>query len=135
MVEIDVTEEHPDILHNIEMALIPLYQEDEEMTDWEAERALNALIRTYRAEESGRKSRRLNLSGLTREAYERVHMITELHLGRGTLEIKSGEKLHIEPVGVDVILACLKRIESSVQLWHKDYGRRGYYKYVSQFLE
>ncbi len=32
------------------------------------------------------------------------------------------------------MIACLKRIRSSIQLWNKEGGRRGYLNFVSQFV-
>ena len=39
-----------DVLHNIETALAHTYDGHAEMTDWKAREAVNALIRTYKAE-------------------------------------------------------------------------------------
>ena len=39
-----------------------------------------------------------------------------------------------EPVTLDVIVACLKRIRKSVQRWNKEGGRQGYLTFVGRFV-
>ena len=36
---------------------------------------------------------------------------------------------------LDEVIACLKRIRSSIKLWTKDYGRQGYLHYVEQWFQ
>ena len=39
-----------------------------------------------------------------------------------------------EPVTLDVIVACLKRIRKSVQRWNKEGGCQGYLTFVGRFV-
>ncbi len=39
-----------------------------------------------------------------------------------------------EPVSVDVIVACLKRIRKSVEKWNKQGGRQGYLTFIERFV-
>ncbi|GAB4274994.1 MAG: hypothetical protein Kow0080_23890 [Candidatus Promineifilaceae bacterium] len=35
---------------------------------------------------------------------------------------------------VSEIIACLKRIQRSIEMWQKEGGRRGYFEFINQFL-
>ena len=39
-----------------------------------------------------------------------------------------------EPVSLDVIVACLKRIRKSIQRWNKEGGRQGYLIFIQRFV-
>jgi hypothetical protein len=130
-------EEFMDVLQNIEFALVTIYNEDEEMTDYEAENAINSLIRLYTAEQRKRDAPDLNLSGPAELAFERVKGMCEWRLGREKLQ--SGDKNKepfdfMEPIALNDLIACLKRIRRSIQKWNRGYGRRGYYDFVRQFV-
>lgn len=131
-----VEEEFEDVLQNLEFALVQVYRAYDEMTDWEAETAVAALIRTYNAEVQRRSPPDLNLKPLAQEAYDNVQAMCEIRLGRSNLANESGEALDIafKPISVSELLLCLKRIRKSIQLWHKEGGRRGYFEFVGQFL-
>lgn len=130
-------DEFMDVLQNIEFALVAVYNEDEEMTDYEAESAINSLIRLYTAEQRKRDTPDLNLSGPTEVAFDRVKEMCELRLGREKLQSRDKNKAPfdaMEPIALDDLIACLKRVRRSIQKWNRDYGRRGYYDFVRQFV-
>jgi hypothetical protein len=131
-----VEEEFEDVLQNLELALVQVYRVHDEMTDWQAETAVASLIRTYTAEERGRKPPNLRLKPLEQEAYDNVQAMCELRLGRSQLRDDSGEELGLlgEPIAVSDLVLCLKRIRKSIQLWRKEGGRRGYFEFVGHFL-
>jgi hypothetical protein len=133
-----IEDEFTDVLHNIESALVTVYNEDEEMTDYEAEKAINGLIRLYTAEQRKRTAPDLDLSGPAELAYKRVRVMCEFRLGREELRSADGtEALFnsiLEPIALSDLIACLKRVRRSIQKWNRDYGRRGYYDFVRQFI-
>jgi hypothetical protein len=130
-------EQYEDVLQNIEFALVQVYRADEEMTDYDALQAINALIRTYQAEERRRQPPALRLLPAQEAALESVQGMCELRLGRAQLR-KKEETAElppmIAPVTLAEIIACLKRVRKSIELWRKEGGRRGYYDFVSPFL-
>lgn len=130
------TEEYEDVLQNIEFALVQVYRRHDEMTDWEALAAMNGLIRAYTAEERKRAAPELKLSPLEEEAYELVRNMCEWRLGRTNLMAESGHAVDFAPdlKTVGEIIACLKRVRRSIEMWQKEGGRRGYFEFVSQFL-
>ena len=131
-----IEEEYMDVLQNIEVGIMSVYREHPELTDWEALEAIEALIRHYRAEASGRKSPRLRLPGLAKEVFERVQFFCEWRLGREVLVDEEGNPVPLqpEPIPLEDLIACLKRIRSSIKLWNKQGGRQGYLNFVSQFI-
>jgi len=132
----DFEEQYQDVLQSIEFALVQVYRDHDEMTDWEAEQAINGLIRTYTAEERGRSEPNLRLQPLAEEAYERVMVMCEWRLGRTQLLDDAGKEVNlpVESITVSEILDCLKRIRRSIQMWRKEGGRRGYFDFVGGFL-
>lgn len=40
----------------------------------------------------------------------------------------------MEPMSVEEIVGCLKRVRRSIETWNKQLGRRGYYDFVSEFI-
>jgi len=131
-------DEFMDVLQNIEFALVTVYNEDEEMTDYEAEKAINSLIRLYTAEQRKRDAPDLDLSGPAALAFELVKGMCEWRLGREKLQSGDENKepfdFNLEPIALNDLIACLKRIRRSIQKWNREYGRRGYYDFVSQFI-
>jgi hypothetical protein len=130
-------QEYEDILQNIEFAIVGAYRESPEITDWTVEAALDGLIRGYQAEASGRAAPVLRLAGLEQQLYSRVREMCEWRLGRRQLILTADEQQElpeIPPKTVQEIVACLKRVRTSVKRWHKSGGRRGYLDFVSQYI-
>jgi hypothetical protein len=131
-------DQYLDVLHNIESALAGAYREYEDMTDFETLNAVNALIRTYTAQQRRRSEPVLNLNPLEQTAYDAARAMCDWRLGSDSVKLQTEEgepvELEIEPLTVGEIIACLKRVRKSVQLWQKEGGRRGYFEFVNRFL-
>jgi hypothetical protein len=130
-------EQYEDVLQNIEFAIVSTYREHpEEVSDWSVEAALDALIRVYGAEKTGRTPPAARLSQAEQTIYERVRAMCEWRLGREQLTVEDGQPFaqEMRPKTLDEILACLKRVRTSVKRWHKSGGRRGYLDFVSQYI-
>jgi hypothetical protein len=132
----DVEEEHLDILQNIEFAIMSVYRDNPLLVDFDVEAAINALITLYHAQSQNHEPRRISLNERATLVYERVEAMCECRLGReGFLTADGSEEgPRPEPVTLDVILACLKRIRKSVQRWNKEGGRQGYLTFVGRFV-
>ena len=130
-------EKYTDVLQNIEFALMQTYRAHKEMTDWEARDAVKGLIRMYQAEARGRAVPALRLNSLAQEAYDNVKAMADGWLGRSQMSVPQGQSLDVPvtPKTVEEIIACLKTILSSIELWQKERGRRGYFEFVSQFVK
>ena len=128
-------ERYEDVLQNIEFSIIRVYHDRPEMTDWEALSAIEALLRKYRAEARGRQARLPSLDPLSREVYEMVEVMCEWRLGRERFYDEDGKPadIPVEPITLDEIIACLKRVRKSINRWSRQGGRQGYLTFVSQF--
>jgi hypothetical protein len=129
-------ERYQDVLQNIEFGIIRVYRDHPEMTDWEALSAIEALLDTYRAEAKGRQARTPSLDSLAQEVYEMVKVMCEWRLGRERFYDEDGEtaEIPVEPITLDELMACLKRVRKSINRWHRRGGRQGYLTFVSQFV-
>ncbi|MBI3762646.1 MAG: hypothetical protein HY260_12415 [Chloroflexi bacterium] len=130
-------EKYEDVLQNIEFALVNVYREHDEMTDWEALHAVEALIRAYQAEARAKPAPTLELKPLVQKAYDRARDMCEWRLGRAALyQDDEGRPLNMgqDAKTVDEIIVCLKRVRRSIEHWQKRGGRRGYFGFVSEFL-
>jgi len=130
-------ERYQDVLQNIEVGIVRVYQDHPEMTDWEALAAIEALLRTYRAEARGRQAAPPSLDPLADEVYDFVESMCEWRLGREMpFSNKKGEPVDfsMEPITLDEIIACLKRVRKSINRWNRRGGRRGYLTFVSRFV-
>ncbi len=130
-------DQYLDVLQNIEFALVSVYREQPKMTDWAALYTVESLIKTYTAELRKQSPPRFNLQPHEQEAYDRVKAICNWRLGREEMRDKEGKpvELGIEPRSLDEIIACLKRIHTSINRWQKKLGKRGYFEFVSQFIK
>jgi hypothetical protein len=82
-------EQYQDVLQNIEFAIVGTYRErPEEISDWSVESALDALIRAYGAEQTGRTLRPARLSEAEQEIYDRVRSICEWRLGPQQMQVE-----------------------------------------------
>jgi hypothetical protein len=136
-VSIPFEEQYEDVLQNIEFAIVSTYHEHpEEISDWSVESALDALIRAYGAEHSGRTLRPARLSEAEQTIYDRVRGMCEWRLGHEQPQIEGAASIlqEIEPKTLDEIVGCLKRVRTSVKRWHKTGGRRGYLNFVSMYI-
>jgi len=132
-------EQYEDVLQNIEFSIIQVYREHPELTNWEALNGIQALIRAYQVETEGRQPAPPPSDPLAKEVYETVKTICEWRLGREMpFQGKDGEPpedFSLEPVTLDEIIACLKRVRKSINFWAKKGGRQGYLTFVSQFVK
>ena len=127
-----VEETHLDVLQNIEFAIAGEYRRNASIKDRDVLEVIEALIRQYAAEQRRQKHfPSVHLSPFPQAVFESVKDMCELRLGRsqsGVTEISAGEL-----AGVEELLACLKRIRSSIQFWAKRGESRGYLNYMSPF--
>jgi hypothetical protein len=130
-------EQYQDVLQNIEFAIVSTYRErPDEISDWSVEAALDALIRAYGAEHTGRTLRPARLSEAEQMIYDRVRGMCAWRLGREQLLAEQAPAIlqEIQTKTLDEIVACLKRVRTSVKRWHKSGGRRGYLDFVGRYV-
>jgi hypothetical protein len=124
-------EEYLDVLQNIEMAIVSVYREHRDLLDYDVDKALNLLWKEYRNEQINKTTPAPILDANTQLVYSRVRAVCEWRLGRAEL---TGQKKLVrgkpEPISIDEILDCLKRIRKSIDLWTRQGGRQGYLYFI-----
>jgi hypothetical protein len=128
-------DQYLDVLQNIESAIVGVYRQQPDLTDYDVDNALNALIRAYRFEQQNQTVSPPQLNPLATQVYIGVKLMCEWRLGRQKLfeSTVDGEIPSPPPKTMDEIIACLKRIRKSVERWNKRGGTRGYLQYIIQF--
>ena len=138
-----VEEEFEDVLMNMEMQIISVAEENDGLTDFDVEKAIEALLRKYKTLARGKEPRDFSLKPLSQQIFDRVDKICIWRTSNSTVEIPTKKKkwwqkrkkavLDIKVLSYDEIVACLKRIRKSIRLWNKEGGRTGYLDYIQQF--
>ena len=130
----NLEEDYLDVLQNIESAITMVYQTHADLTDYEVDKALTALIQTYRNEPIGKAA--VPPSGiLPALVYEGMASMCEWRLRRSSPFNEQGKSPAMpDPISTEEILLCLKRLRKSLGTWTKPGGRQGYLNYSSQFL-
>jgi hypothetical protein len=124
-------DEYLDVLQNIEMAIVNVYREHADLLDYDVDKVLNLLWKEYRNEKINKATPKPILNANAQLVYDRVRQICEWRLGRA--ETTVGDEfatVNPESVSIDEILACLKRILKSVEMWNKEGGRQGYLYFI-----
>lgn len=128
-----VEEEYLDVLQNIEFAIVSVYREKPDLLDYDVDKVLNLLWTEYRNEKRDRTAPAPQLGVNAQLVYARVKSMCEWRLGRQNLEAKKDGQpveMGIKPLTLDEIMACLKRIRKSIELWTKQGGRQGYLYFI-----
>ncbi len=125
-----LTEEHADVLQNIEFAVVQTWKQHPDMTNYNVMRAYDAAIDHYRIQARGQTPKPVHLGGVEATLWERIREICELRLGNAA----KPEQPAPEPISLDVMVACLRKVRKSVDFWTKQGGRQGYLQYIAQFI-
>lgn len=130
-----VEEQYQDVLQNIEFAITSTYRKHPEMSDYDMMRVLEAIIDAYVADKIGRSPRQLPLSDLENLLALNVQSMCDWRLGRNSLADEAVQaEIAPEPVTVDELLLCLKRIMKSIKRWNSVGGSQGYLNFVSKYV-
>lgn len=129
-----IEDEHPDVLQNIEFAIVNTYRQHRELSDFAVKRVLEASLEVYAAEVAGRPPRNARLDELEQLLQEQVRQVCEWRLGRAPFGDGQGEVSEVKPIPIDEMIRCLKRIIKSVGRWNKVGGRQGYLNFIVQYV-
>jgi hypothetical protein len=121
-----------DVLQNLEFAVLNVWREHREMTDYVAARAYEAAFEHYRAEARGLQPKTCKLTGLDHEVFEAVKDMCELRLGRSSEDKSEGQQR--PPIPVPELVDCLRQLRKSVEHHTKSSGRQGYLTFVARFV-
>lgn len=126
-------EKYLDVLQNLEFMIVNTYRENNNLIDFDVLIVLDAIMNFYVSGIRGKEPRNFNLSGKQLDLYQAVKEVAEFRITGKTKDDEVNE-YETEPITVNELLDCLKRIKKSVQFWTKEAGRQGYLNYVSNFI-
>lgn len=49
-------------------------------------------------------------------------------------EVTRAVEIPMDPISIEEMIACLKRVRKSVETWNKQGGRQGYLNYIENFI-
>ncbi len=132
-----VEEEYLDVLQNIEFAIVSTYRDHPEMADGHVIWALEAVLGSYRAEMAGQAPEEFSAAPVEADLYRAIRNMCEWRLGRIHPDDADAAELGPapEPIKLDEIVLCLKRILKSVHRWNKSGGQRGYLTFIVQYVK
>src|SRR5438270_865748 len=126
----NLEDEYLDVLQNIEAAIVISFENKLEIIDYDVMDAIKALIQVYRYEEKGfDKPPKINLTELSEPIFQAVKQVCDTRLGR------NNELPILEPITIEVVIACLRKIEKSIEKWSKRFGKRGYLNFVKDYVK
>ncbi len=130
-------DQYLNVLYNIEVQILQVYRDRPDLCGPDIERGLDALRKSYVAEIRRQEPKKLMLNELEEQVFIRVKALCELLLGRVEAFDKDGNPIEVdlEPLSLDEIVQCLKRIIRSVQFWTREGGSKGYVTYIQQFIK
>ena len=126
-------DEYLDVLQNIEWAIIAESRHDESILDADARNAVDFLVRRYEAELESRGASNRPLTDRVRRIVDATGAMCEWRLGRGAAP--GGLSGSVDPLNLEALVLCLKKIRKSIDFWNKEYGKRGYLDFVGQYVE
>jgi hypothetical protein len=125
----NVIESFPDVLQDLEAAIVMAGNQEPTLLDLEVMDAFDALIRRYGAELQQRQVGSVRLTPKAGVVYSLVEQVCEWRLGR-----RKGDEGSDAVTRIEDLLACLRRIRKSVKFWNDQAGRQGYLDYVRRFV-
>jgi hypothetical protein len=78
-----VSEQHEDVLQNIEFVIMTFYRQHPELTDHNVNKVYEGLERTYKAASAGKTPPTLRFTPLEQPLCDEVKAICEWRMGRG----------------------------------------------------
>lgn len=123
-------EKNLDVLQNIEFAVVEVWKQNPSLNNYNVMRAYECALAHYRAVAREQPPKPSNLTGLDAKVFDKVKEICDWRLGFS----KAEKPEELPPVPVEDMLACLRKLGKSVELWTKQGGRQGYLQFIEQFL-
>ncbi|HEV2207199.1 MAG TPA: hypothetical protein VG167_00365 [Verrucomicrobiae bacterium] len=123
-------EHYQDVLQNIEAAVAGVWREHQELTNYAVSRAYEAAINRYKDEARQFAPKPAGLTGLDAVLYQRVCEMCEWRLGRKP----NAETPDLNPIPIEDLVACLRKLHKSVEFWTKKGGRQGYLQFIEGFV-
>ena len=126
--------EQMDVLQNIEHVVVRLYKHHREMSDYDVLRVYEDVLDDFVNEQKNRPLRRHKHSELEQALYNDIKAICEWRLGHCLLAFEEGDVEISEPIDIETMIRCIKRLIKSINRWNKMKGRQGYLNFIIQHV-
>jgi len=137
----DLPDKQMDILHAIESSIVDLYRNYPQLKDKEVRKALEKLIKRFRALATGRAVIEPKCSSEIEEVLFR-NIETALEVKRSSMGGSPSEKPKSlfgrkskQATPDEFFLASLRKVEKSVGKWTKRGGEQGYLNFIQGYVE
>jgi hypothetical protein len=132
---VKVEDQYPDVLQNIEFGIVTEFRKDPSIVDLDAKSGIAAALRLYQAQERQHTPPVSTLGDRAQKVFDAVHAVCEWRLGRPSkFAPQDPDPSAMQQNTTAEIVACLKRIQKSIDFWNRQAGRQGYLRYVSRFI-
>jgi hypothetical protein len=122
-------DQYLDVLQNIEWALLSLVKERPELSDHDMLCIIEQALTYYKSQQRGNLViAQSKLTDIRQEIFERILSMCEWRLGRLP---SPNKEIACNPITIEELLLCLKRIEKSIKFWTKQGGRKGYINFAA----
>ena len=128
----NVTQEYPDILQNIEFSIVSIYKEQPELRDPEVIAALEKLVSFYTRQKKNLPALPVKLAPRSLAVFNAMKNICEMRREGSGAETDDGNPF--QKVPLRILILCLERLLDSAQNWHKRDGQRGCLQFISNFV-
>jgi len=117
-----------DVLFYIETGLLSSVKEDPLLCDHDILRVTECAISHYKSVQRGQEIASNKLTGVHREIFGRLLFMCEWRLGRLS---SPPQEIPCDPITIEELLQCFKRVEKSIKFWTKQGGRKGYVNFAA----
>ena len=122
-------DQYMDVLQNIEWALLSLVKDHPELSDHDMLRIIEQALTYYKSQQRGNPAiAQSKLTDIRQDIFERILSMCEWRLGRLPPPDK---QIACNPITIEELILCLKRIEKSIKFWTKQGGRKGYINFAA----
>lgn len=122
-------DQYIDVLQNIEWALLSLVKDHPELSDHDMLRIIEQALTYYKSQQRGNLViAQSKLTDIRQDIFERILSMCEWRLGRLPPPDK---QIACNPITIEELILCLKRIEKSIKFWTKQGGRKGYINFAA----
>jgi hypothetical protein len=129
-------EDHAQALLPLELRILAAAESDATIIDLHIQDAIRLVARRYHLEREGAAFRLpKRLDPRVEQIFREVETLCEWHLRRTAAPPPTWPvSADWEGVGIDALVAALRRLAKSIGIWNERGGRRGYVDYIREFL-
>jgi len=131
----DVTEEHPDVLQNIEFSVLSFAKKNNFLRDEHCLSAYEFLKKKYIGDMRGWKKDNLTIKDpIVSDLVTAILPFSERRLSQGTVSESSENVLNMGTIEIETMVKCFERLALSVKRWSAGKkNSRKYLEFTSKF--